>query len=304
VANLPLSSQADSLDSLTVTREQFRLQQSDLLEFLAQALGNVSGDYNTQPVSPTGVVLQGTPTLAAGAEPTAVDDSLRLACTRWVRRNAISAGAVAPLNPVRGQAWADTGSDPPAIKVWDDTPGPGSWVTLGLVPDATTTTKGLVQLADAAAITNRTAGRVVDAAQLSAAGRVLNVTHYTDGGAYGTSTTYILANQLYFNYTPKSANSKLILHATFQAGIARIDDLYTTGFFSLSEGLAAIGTSLELTSQGGAHGSKVESAGALSCSLTNTSTNNRQFGILHRTNYVSAPVRTANIQCTIIEVAN
>ena len=169
MANLPLSSQADSLDSLTVTREQFRLQQSDLLEFLAQALGNVSGDYTTQAVSPTGVVLQGTPTLAAGAEPTAVDNSLRLACTRWVRRNAASAGTVAPLNPVRGQVWVDTGSDPPAIKAWDDTPAPGSWVTLGLVPDATTTSKGIVQLADAAAISAGTAGRVVDAAQLQAA---------------------------------------------------------------------------------------------------------------------------------------
>jgi hypothetical protein len=37
-------------------------------------------------------------------------------------------------------------------------------------PDATTTVKGLVQLADAAAITAGTAGRVVDAAQLKAAG--------------------------------------------------------------------------------------------------------------------------------------
>jgi hypothetical protein len=44
------------------------------------------------------------------------------------------------------------------------------WESLGsnISPDATTTAKGIVQLADAAAITAGTAGRVVDAAQLKA----------------------------------------------------------------------------------------------------------------------------------------
>jgi len=49
---------------------------------------------------------------------------------------------------------------------WDGT----EWESLGdaKVPDATTAVKGIVQLADAAAITAGTAGRVVDAAQLRA----------------------------------------------------------------------------------------------------------------------------------------
>lgn len=43
------------------------------------------------------------------------------------------------------------------------------WAQIGSVADATTTAKGVVQLADNDAITAGTAGRVVDAAQLKAA---------------------------------------------------------------------------------------------------------------------------------------
>ena len=168
MANLPQSGQTNSADSLTVTREAFRLQQRDLLEFLAQALGNVTGSYNTQTVDPTAVTLQGAPKLAANAEPSTTDDSLRLVNSRWVRRNALSGGTTAPTNPIRGQAWLDIGADPPALKVWDDSPAPGFWYVLGVTPDATTSLKGLVQLADQAAIDAGTAGRVVDAAQLKA----------------------------------------------------------------------------------------------------------------------------------------
>ena len=140
MANLPQSSQSDSMDSLTVTREQFRLHKKDELEFLAQALGNVSGSYTTETVSPTAVVLQGTPTLAAGAEPAAADSSLRLVNTRWVKQNAASTGTTAPTTPVRGQVWIDTSQDPPVMNVWDDTPAPGAWVPVSGVWQRTGTT--------------------------------------------------------------------------------------------------------------------------------------------------------------------
>jgi len=51
------------------------------------------------------------------------------------------------------------------------------WAQIGSVADATTTTKGVVQLADSAAITAGTAGRVIDAAQLKAvADTIENIT--------------------------------------------------------------------------------------------------------------------------------
>jgi hypothetical protein len=118
------------MDSLTVTREQFRLSKKDELEFLAQALGNVSGTYTTESVDPSAVVLQGTPTLAIGAEPADADNSLRIANTRWVKRNAATASGSPPTTPARGQVWIDTSADPPELKVWDDTPSPGAWKSL------------------------------------------------------------------------------------------------------------------------------------------------------------------------------
>lgn len=168
MANLPQSSQGDSLDSLTVTRDQFRLAQRDLLEFLAQALGGVAGSYGTQTVDPAAIQLQGAPALLDAADPASTANNLRLVSARWVRRYANSVGTSPPSNPIRGQAWVDINQDPPQLKLWDDTPNPGEWVAAFVTPDATTAMKGIVRLADSAAITAGSVGRVVDAAQLLA----------------------------------------------------------------------------------------------------------------------------------------
>ena len=139
------------MDSLTVTREQFRLSKKNELEYLAQALGNVSGSYTTETISPTAVTLQGTPTLASGADPAPNDNSLRIPSTQWVKRNAGSASATAPTGPIDGQLWIDIGANPPVAKVWDATNN--KWVTVGATPaDASTTVKGIIQLATAAEV--------------------------------------------------------------------------------------------------------------------------------------------------------
>jgi len=87
MTNLPPKGNSDSLDNVAVTREQFRQDIGEFLEFNAQALGAVNGTYTTQSVDPLAVVLQGTPTLAANAEPAGSDSSLRIANTRWVKQN-------------------------------------------------------------------------------------------------------------------------------------------------------------------------------------------------------------------------
>ena len=153
MANLPQSSQSDSMDSLTVTREQFRLAKKDELEYLAQAFGNVSGSYTTETINPTAVTLQGTPTLATAAEPAAADSSLRLVNTRWVKQNAASTGTTPPATPVRGQVWIDTSQDPPQMNVWDDTPPPGAWSPVSsTVPPASETVAGIAELATQAEV--------------------------------------------------------------------------------------------------------------------------------------------------------
>ena len=75
-----------------------------------------------------------------------------------------SAGAAAPAAPAAGDLWVDTTvPTAPVLKVYNGT------AFVAVTPDASTTAKGVVQLADAAAITAGTAGRIVDAAQLKAA---------------------------------------------------------------------------------------------------------------------------------------
>jgi hypothetical protein len=74
-----------------------------------------------------------------------------------------SAGSTTPASPAAGDLWVDTTvPTAPVLKVYNGT------AFVAVSPDATTTSKGVAQLADAAAITAGTAGRVVDAAQLKA----------------------------------------------------------------------------------------------------------------------------------------
>jgi hypothetical protein len=83
---------------------------------------------------------------------------------QWVNKPAPGgASPTAPATPTTGQLWTDTSKSPPVVNVWDGT----KWVEVGATPpDATTAVKGIVQLADAAAITAGTAGLVVTADQL------------------------------------------------------------------------------------------------------------------------------------------
>jgi len=75
----------------------------------------------------------------------------------------VSTGAAAPAAPAAGDLWVDTTSAAaPVLKVYNGT------AFVAVTPDATTSAKGVVQLADAAAVTAGTAGRVVTADQLKA----------------------------------------------------------------------------------------------------------------------------------------
>jgi len=120
VTDLPNSGQTDSMDNVAVTREDFRQDIGEFLQYTAQALGNITGTYTTETIDPTQVILRGTPTLTAGAEASASDVTLRLANTRWVKYNANSRGTAAPSNPVDGQTWVDLSLDPPVLKIWDE----------------------------------------------------------------------------------------------------------------------------------------------------------------------------------------
>ena len=114
--------------------------------------------------------VKGIVELATVAEAEAGTDTVRAVTPAGLKSAIIKvsggASGTAPTSPSIGQVWTDTSKTPPVMQVWDGT----KWVEVGAAPaDATATKKGVVQLADAAAITAGTAGRVVDAAQLKVA---------------------------------------------------------------------------------------------------------------------------------------
>jgi hypothetical protein len=128
--------------------------------------------------------------------------------TAWVPQvgTATTAGT-APAAPATGQVWVDTSGASPVNKVWDGTTWvvmtvdtgtqakldaqvasvwtrigttlspatTGDLVTPAVLPAATTSVQGAVQLADAGAVAVGTPGRVVDAAQLKAAVAAENI---------------------------------------------------------------------------------------------------------------------------------
>ena len=136
MTNLPPKGNADSMDNVAVTREEFRQDIGEFLEFSAQALGGVGGSYTTESVDPLAVVLQGTPTLAAGAEPPAADDSLRIANTRWVRT---VAGVASPWQRSGTEIVPDNNGD--SVRLNDGT----GTETIRLSADGSATFAGTVQ---------------------------------------------------------------------------------------------------------------------------------------------------------------
>lgn len=70
----------------------------------------------------------------------------------------------APTSPSAGDLWLDTSATLAVLKVYKNSTA--TWVDAITVPVATTTVFGTVQLASASDITNATAGKIVDAAQL------------------------------------------------------------------------------------------------------------------------------------------
>jgi hypothetical protein len=78
--------------------------------------------------------------------------------------NNVWVATAAPNNPSAGDLWLDTSAATAVLKVYKSSVS--SWVNATTIPVATTSIFGSVQLASAADITNGTAGKVVDAAQL------------------------------------------------------------------------------------------------------------------------------------------
>lgn len=133
--NLPTSTGVGDLDNIAVTRAEFRAEIGLLLEYLAQALGDVGGDYTNETVKPTEVILQGTPTVEAGATPATGDATQRIPTTKWVKESGTYVSSSAYGAPVDGQLWVDTTDSPYVLKAYNS--GASDWDLVSGFPSGT-----------------------------------------------------------------------------------------------------------------------------------------------------------------------
>ena len=135
MTNLPSSTGSGDLDNLAVTRSEFRAEIGVLLEYLAQALGDVGGDYTSEAVVPTAVILQGSPTIEAGATPAEDDATQRIPSTKWVKQSGVYSGGTGYATPVKAQLWVDTSVAPYVIRSYNE--DASAWQLIGGVPSGT-----------------------------------------------------------------------------------------------------------------------------------------------------------------------
>ena len=135
--NLPTSTGTGDLDNIAVTRAEFRQEIGILLEYLAQALGNVGGSYTNEAVKPTEVKLQGTPIIEVGANPATDSADQRIPSTKWVKESGTYVSGSAYSAPVDGQLWVDTSDTNYALKAYNSSLSPAAWQLVGGFPSGT-----------------------------------------------------------------------------------------------------------------------------------------------------------------------
>jgi hypothetical protein len=106
--------------------------------------------------------------------------------------NRVWVGVTAPSSPTTGDPWLDTSGSTALLRIYDGS----AWTVAVTVPLATTSVYGTVQLASSADITNGTAGKLVDAAQLSSK-------------VSGDISTALSASPLFLNSITLSGNATI-----------------------------------------------------------------------------------------------
>jgi hypothetical protein len=142
-----VSSYLDDLLDVTLTAPK----NGDTLRFGAngQWVNLPAGDPSLQATTTVSGIVE----LATVAEAEAGTDAVRAVTPAGLKAAIIKtsggASGTAPTSPSLGQTWTDTSKSPPVVNVWDGT----QWVAVGAAPpDATTTVKGIIQLATAAEV--------------------------------------------------------------------------------------------------------------------------------------------------------
>ncbi len=135
MTNLPNSEQSGDLDNINVTRAEFRSDIGVFLEYVAQALGGITGNYTPQAIDPQAVLLQGTPQLEPGATPPDASRDDRIPSTSWVQDHGRYVNSTEPASPADGMLWVDTSGSYYQLSAYNS--AETRWDTLSGVPAGT-----------------------------------------------------------------------------------------------------------------------------------------------------------------------
>jgi len=137
---------AQRLDDLLDVQISPGLAADDILQYTAAGQWVSRSIGSSLPLAST--TVKGILRLASQAEVDGGTEATKAITAATLKQAIISqagaaiTGVTAPVNPVDGQLWTDTSKSPPAVNIWDGT----NWIGV-TPPDASTTVKGIVQLA-------------------------------------------------------------------------------------------------------------------------------------------------------------
>lgn len=134
-------------------------------------------------------------------------------------------------------------------------------------------------------------------------GDVIKVATYTDVGSSTASTVMTNANVGAFSFTPRSANSTIIIIASALATEQAIAATNTIGSIEIRESGSLVGSSYNVAATGVTDGVATTVPVTIQVALSNAATAARSFSFYHKTNNAGALMSTTVIKWTIMEVA-
>lgn len=135
-------------------------------------------------------------------------------------------------------------------------------------------------------------------------GEVLQVATFTDPGGSATTSSFTNVSQSFKNFTPRSANSRILLTCSFGITVGITGGVNTTGsvVFYDTIGATTFGTTDVYSAANASGGLQFQGRGSLEIELANSSLTARSFALRANTNQNGNTVTVSNHFWTITEV--
>jgi hypothetical protein len=136
-------------------------------------------------------------------------------------------------------------------------------------------------------------------------GQVLQVATFTDAGGSATTSSFTNVSQSFKSFTPKSANSRILLECSFGITVGITGGVNTTGsvVFYDTIGATTFGTTDVYSAANASGGLQFQGKGSLQIELANSSLAARSFALRANTNQNGNTVSVQNHFWIITEIA-